>query len=249
MNGGIINSVTRLHLVGYFYWVILRCTDPWILNLKKPRNISCFNSLNAELNPICHLLALLGAHHILHVSGLRVKGKRMQRGGVPTQIANFDYCPSRSGSGHIDRPLLVGRLRASVDMWTRRRAEQPWAMAWIRSVSMPLLLQTALGFRGTMYVHFPQALSHTCQIWGCQSGTVKDFRLGDMTPWRMEYRYQRFGWGFGPHLQGRTSYLAYLMSFLDTGFDCIVSVRQRKTIIIINCKCGGYTSSYLWISI
>jgi len=29
--------------------------------------------LNAELNPICHLLALLGAHHILHVSGLRVK--------------------------------------------------------------------------------------------------------------------------------------------------------------------------------
>jgi hypothetical protein len=31
MNGGIINSVTRLHLVGYFYWVILRWTDPWIL--------------------------------------------------------------------------------------------------------------------------------------------------------------------------------------------------------------------------
>ena len=31
-----------------------------------------FNPLNAELNPICHLLALLGAHHIFHVSGLRV---------------------------------------------------------------------------------------------------------------------------------------------------------------------------------
>ena len=30
------------------------------------------NPLNAELNPICHLLALLGAHHILHVSGLWV---------------------------------------------------------------------------------------------------------------------------------------------------------------------------------
>jgi len=30
MNGGLINSITRLHLVGYFYWVILRCTDPWI---------------------------------------------------------------------------------------------------------------------------------------------------------------------------------------------------------------------------
>jgi hypothetical protein len=31
------------------------------------------NPLNAELNPFCHLLALLGAHHIFHVSGLRVK--------------------------------------------------------------------------------------------------------------------------------------------------------------------------------
>jgi len=31
------------------------------------------NSLNAELNPVCHLLALLEAHHILHVSRIRVK--------------------------------------------------------------------------------------------------------------------------------------------------------------------------------
>ena len=30
------------------------------------------NTLNAELNPICHLLALVGAHHILHVSRVRV---------------------------------------------------------------------------------------------------------------------------------------------------------------------------------
>ena len=32
-----------------------------------------FNPLNAELNPICHLLALLGAHQFLRVSRLRVK--------------------------------------------------------------------------------------------------------------------------------------------------------------------------------
>jgi len=31
-----------------------------------------FNPLNAELNPICCLLALLG-HHFLHVSRIRVK--------------------------------------------------------------------------------------------------------------------------------------------------------------------------------
>ena len=36
------------------------------------RFIKYLNPLNAKLNPICHLLALLGAHLIFHVSGLRV---------------------------------------------------------------------------------------------------------------------------------------------------------------------------------
>ena len=37
------------------------------------QNMEGFNPLNAELNPICYLLALLGAHHFLHVSRIRVK--------------------------------------------------------------------------------------------------------------------------------------------------------------------------------
>ena len=32
-----------------------------------------FSPLSPELNPICYLLALLGAHHFLHVSRIRVK--------------------------------------------------------------------------------------------------------------------------------------------------------------------------------
>ena len=36
-----------------------------------------FNPLNAELNPICHFQALLGARHILHVSRIRVKLHKM----------------------------------------------------------------------------------------------------------------------------------------------------------------------------
>ena len=32
-----------------------------------------FNPLNPELNSISYLLALLGAHHFLHVSSIRVK--------------------------------------------------------------------------------------------------------------------------------------------------------------------------------
>ena len=32
-----------------------------------------FNPLKPELIPICYLLALLGAHHFLHVNRIRVK--------------------------------------------------------------------------------------------------------------------------------------------------------------------------------
>ena len=40
-----------------------------------PFSLDChiFNTLSPELNPICYLLALLGAHHFLHVSRIRVK--------------------------------------------------------------------------------------------------------------------------------------------------------------------------------
>jgi len=31
------------------------------------------NPLKPELNPICYLLSLLGAHHLFHVSRIRVK--------------------------------------------------------------------------------------------------------------------------------------------------------------------------------
>jgi len=37
------------------------------------RCLLTFNPLSPELNPICYLLALLGAHHFLHVSRIRVK--------------------------------------------------------------------------------------------------------------------------------------------------------------------------------
>jgi hypothetical protein len=47
------------------------------INVKSPNNTSKwqmgFNSAFKGLNPICHLLAVLGAYHIFHVSGLRVK--------------------------------------------------------------------------------------------------------------------------------------------------------------------------------
>jgi hypothetical protein len=54
-----------------------------------------FNPSNTELNPICHLLALLGAHHILHVSRTRVKEDTgcMKRGEINprSSYGNVEY--------------------------------------------------------------------------------------------------------------------------------------------------------------
>jgi len=49
-------------------------TDHWMCLSQFPPShpFSTINPLKAELNPICHLLALLGAHHFLHVSRIRV---------------------------------------------------------------------------------------------------------------------------------------------------------------------------------
>jgi hypothetical protein len=44
----------------------------WILSITPARDDN-IKPLNVKLNPICHLVALLGAHHIWHVRGLRVK--------------------------------------------------------------------------------------------------------------------------------------------------------------------------------
>ena len=52
------------------------------------------NPLNGELNPICHLLALIGAHHILHVSRIRVNDERMSWVAICLryEVKNFAYC-------------------------------------------------------------------------------------------------------------------------------------------------------------
>ena len=50
-----------------FWWIVNR------QNKQEHAMNKVFNTLNTELNPICYLLALLGAHHFLHVSRIRVK--------------------------------------------------------------------------------------------------------------------------------------------------------------------------------
>jgi len=57
------------------------------------------NPLNAELNPICHLLAFLRAHHILHVSRLRVN--------LTSRIDLFYQCRINFYQTHTCSSLLL----------------------------------------------------------------------------------------------------------------------------------------------
>ena len=49
------------------------------LSLTRRGKLIRINPLNPELNLICYLLALLGAHHFLHVSSIRVKSLTFRR--------------------------------------------------------------------------------------------------------------------------------------------------------------------------
>jgi len=61
------NSQKKLLNKKWVLWFSLQLSSKTFLILRQ------INPLNAELNPICYLLALLGAHHFLHVSRIRVK--------------------------------------------------------------------------------------------------------------------------------------------------------------------------------
>ena len=62
-----------MYQVGINKGIILRCTAYQISRFTAWLNTRrSVNPLNVELNPVCHLLALLGAHPILHVSRIRV---------------------------------------------------------------------------------------------------------------------------------------------------------------------------------
>ena len=90
------------HLGLFLQWNLLNATVLWLktptLYFEDPR----FNPLNTELNPICHLLALLGAHPILHVSRIRVNSHLV--------ILIKVYC----GFSHSFRQILVCSLTWAV---------------------------------------------------------------------------------------------------------------------------------------
>ena len=67
--------------------------------------MTALNPLNPELNPICHLLALLGAHHFLHVSRIRVKLLTLRR----LMLYMYMEHPFLMFLDHTQRRSTVGR--------------------------------------------------------------------------------------------------------------------------------------------
>jgi hypothetical protein len=99
-------------------------THKFIVNFSELHNI---NPLKTQLNSICYLLALLGAHHILHVSRISVKFalkltlkssymfrcKTARRGSRSIALPFHDH-GTRRGEGSASRPgrsLLPGKTR------------------------------------------------------------------------------------------------------------------------------------------
>jgi hypothetical protein len=64
---------------------------------RKGKVVLVFNFLNDELNPICHLLTLLGAHHIFHVGRIRVNQAPWQTDYFTSALNGTEWSVSRSG--------------------------------------------------------------------------------------------------------------------------------------------------------
>ena len=60
---------------------------------KSTHTKKALNPLNAELNPIRHLLALVGARHIVHVSRIRVKRRIKPHPPFASTGRGSPYCP------------------------------------------------------------------------------------------------------------------------------------------------------------
>ena len=98
----------RLYSLG---WTLASSAYTWVIS-KVLHNVRfLFNSFNAKLNPICHLLALLEVHHIPHVSRLRVKNKFILQSTFTGLQCNLHCTLLQPSNVWASLILLSGRLR------------------------------------------------------------------------------------------------------------------------------------------
>ena len=102
-----VGHTALLSIINYIAWSLL-----YQMSSLRGR-LNRINPLKAELNPICHLLALLGAHHILHVSRIRVKQLCLQEQELSLVI--FIHSAVQLSTGPQPLPRLgLHRTRSSV---------------------------------------------------------------------------------------------------------------------------------------
>jgi hypothetical protein len=100
-----------------------------------------FKPLNAELNPNYHLLALLGAHYILHVSGVRANML------VSYGVLLFAICPTTA-----EGPPFVGGQRLFIEYIHCNSA-------YLEVISSIHKLRTRLAMVIGSYCHYLQKLN------------------------------------------------------------------------------------------
>ena len=85
-----VRMYASMHVCMYVCWDVL--SQIWSVLFKVCCSLYVVNTRfiikpsNAKLNSICHLLALLRAYHILHVSRIRVKGKKCKANPLQARI-------------------------------------------------------------------------------------------------------------------------------------------------------------------
>jgi len=116
-----------------------------------------FNPLNAELSPICNLLALIGAHHILHINRIRVKTN------VYIKYLKWAGHVARMGEDRGVERVLVGKPEGKRPLGRPRRR-------WEDNIKMDL--QEVGGGRGDW-----MELAQERRRWRALVGMVRDFRV------------------------------------------------------------------------
>jgi len=86
-------------VISVTHWSVSDVATRILIRTKK--NLGPPIPLNAELNPICYLLALLGAHHFLHVSRIRVKSLTLR------VLMSYTGCPRRKGQNFVRVFLML----------------------------------------------------------------------------------------------------------------------------------------------
>ena len=125
-----------------------------------------FNPSNAELNPICHLLALLRAHHIFHVSGLRVNAPQYGRSvrtfrfleyGTETSARKGRHTVRRipkEGTTQLQRGGSL-RPRVVVNMF-KQGMLRAYVKIWCVRVIIIIIIIIIISFMQGIYTHIPE---------------------------------------------------------------------------------------------